>query len=69
MPCEKQEKIRRTAMEILRRIDALTDEQVQAMRDHDDERLMAADKLLEAAFGKKQRAFGALLDHRKEHGC
>ena len=56
-------------MEILERIDALTEVQIQAMRDGDDERLMDADKQIEAAFGEKQRTFGALFDHRNEHGC
>jgi hypothetical protein len=69
MPCEKQEELRRTAMDILRRIDALTEVQIQAMREHDDEKLMEADKQLEVAFGEKQRTFGALFDHRNEHGC
>jgi len=56
-------------MEILRRIDALTEVQIQAMRDKDDEKLMEADKQLEVAFGEKERTFGALFDHRDEHGC
>jgi hypothetical protein len=69
MACEKQQQLRRTAMEILERIDALTEVQIQAMRDGDDERLMDADKQIEAKFGEKERTFGALFDHRKEHGC
>jgi hypothetical protein len=69
MPCEKQEQLRRTAMEILSRIDALTEVQIQAMRERDDEKLMEADKQLEVLYGKKQRTYGALFDHRNEHGC
>ena len=56
-------------MTILGQIDALTQEQMDAMTSGDDERLIKADKQLEAAFGEKERTFGALLDHRDEHGC
>ena len=69
MSCEKQAELRRKATEILERIDKLTDQQIQAMQDRDDEKLMAADKELELLYGKKQRAFGALFEHRNEHGC
>jgi hypothetical protein len=69
MACERQEELRQAAMKVLARIDALTEIQIQAMRDRDDEKLMDADKQLEAAYGEKQRSFGALLDHRNEHGC
>ena len=48
----------------MERIDALSEIQIQAMRKHDDKKLMEADKRLEIAYGEKQRAFGALLDGR-----
>jgi hypothetical protein len=68
MAGEKKEELRRTA-EILNRIDSLTLDQIRAMKDRDDERLMSLDKEIEAAFGEKERTFGALFDHRNEHGC
>jgi hypothetical protein len=69
MPCEKQEELRRRATAILDQIDELTLQQIQYMRDWDDEKLMEVDKQLELAFGEKERTFGALFEHRREHGC
>jgi hypothetical protein len=69
MHCDQQEALRRNAMGILERIDRLTSEQLKAMRDRDDDLLLNLDKQIEAAFGEKERAFGALLHHRDEHGC
>lgn len=69
MKCERQEELRREATAILDRIDALNREQVEAIKNWKDDRLLDLDKELEAAFGEKERAFGALLSHRDEHGC
>ena len=69
MPCEKEQELRQAAIEILKRIDESADVQIQAMRNRDDEKLIAADKELETLYGEKQRAFGALFEHRNEHGC
>ena len=67
--CETQEKLRRDALGILERIDALHRGQIEAMANADDERLMTLDKELENVFGEKERAFGALRQHRDEHRC
>jgi hypothetical protein len=67
--CEREQELRNAATAVLDRIDALTDEQIAAIKGRDDEALMAIDKQLELAFGEKERAFGTLLSHRKEHGC
>jgi hypothetical protein len=69
MECQKQLELRKVAHEILDRIDWLSGEQAKAVDNMDDERLMALDKQLEIEFGAKQRAFGALFEHRNEHGC
>ena len=67
--CETQAQLRRAATEVLERIDALTQQQIDAMKSADDERLMQIDKEIELAFGEKERCFGALHQHRDEHGC
>jgi len=69
MACEKQNELRNAAHQILERIASLAREQVEAMEARDDDRLMAIDKQLETEFGAKERAFGALFEHRKEHDC
>jgi hypothetical protein len=67
--CDKQNELRQAATAILQQIDALTQQQLDAMRQGDDVRLMKLDKQLELVFGEKERAFGALHQHRDEHGC
>jgi hypothetical protein len=67
--CNIQQELRRSATVILERIDALTQQQIDAMRNADDERLMAIDKEIELTFGEKERIFGALHQHRDEHRC
>ncbi|MGH9629080.1 MAG: hypothetical protein ACRD7E_12220 [Bryobacteraceae bacterium] len=69
MACEKQKELRKVAHEILERIALMAEEQVKAMKNEDDERLMAIDIKLETEFGAKERAFGALFEHRKQHDC
>ena len=69
MHCDEQETLRRLATTILHRIEQLMERQIAAMDACDDERLMALDKEIELAFGEKERAFGALLHHRDQHGC
>ena len=69
MPCKRQDELRREALEILARISALTQEQLDAIKNRDDTKLLAADKKVEKAVGEKERTFGALREHRQEHGC
>lgn len=33
------------------------------------DRMLEVDRLIENKMGEKERAMGALLQHRKEHGC
>jgi hypothetical protein len=69
MSCEKQDELRQAITGILERIDALTQEQIDAINTADDAELMALDKEIELTFGEKERAFGSLFQHRQEHGC
>lgn len=67
--CERQSQLRAEVNAILERIDRLNKEQMEALNERDDERLMQLDKQLELVFGEKERAFGALFQHREEHRC
>lgn len=67
--CERQSQLRAEVNSILERIDQLNKEQMEALKKRDDERLLQLDKQLELVFGEKERAFGALFQHRDEHGC
>jgi hypothetical protein len=58
MSCEKQDELREAITGILQRIDALTQEQIDAIKTADDAELMALDKAIELTFGEKERALG-----------
>jgi hypothetical protein len=68
-PCERQEQLRQAALVILRHMDELSLEQMDALNASDYDLLLLIDKKLEDSFGEKERAFGALLNHCREHGC
>ncbi len=67
--CPRQHELREAVNAILARIDQLNQGQMEALKAHDDQRLMQLDKQMELTFGEKERSFGALFEHRKEHGC
>ena len=67
--CPKREELRAAATELLELMGRLCSEQSKAIRENDHTRLAALDRKFEEAFGQKERAYGALEEHRKEHGC
>lgn len=69
MVCPKRDELNKRALEVLRHLNRLTVEQMDCLKANDQRRLLALDKELEKQFGEKERAFGALQEHSKEHGC
>jgi hypothetical protein len=67
--CPKKEELRREANQILDRVLSITKAQIEALQANDQAKLLSLDKDLELTFGSKERAFGALREHTKEHGC
>ena len=67
--CQRQHELRERVNAILARIDQLNQGQMKALNEGDDQRLLELDKQMELTFGEKERAFGALFEHRDEHGC
>jgi len=69
-PCAERDKLKGAAAEALKDIINFTDRLLKAV---DSEgpcgSLTPLDKDLENAVGSKERAFGALAQHCKEHGC
>ena len=57
------------AVAVLERLDELSEQQIEALRNGDYKRVLKLDKQMEQHFGKKERAFGALFNHCREHGC
>lgn len=67
--CPEQDRLSAQTIEILGRIARTSQEQVTALKHGDQIALMHLDKELERLVGEKERAFGALKQHRQEHGC
>ncbi len=67
--CPKREALQLAANVILQSLIDLTKQQIDALSVNDQSRLLTLDKHLEKKFGEKERAFGALRQHTKEHGC
>lgn len=69
MNCPERDRLQLEADQVLQQIIDITKRQIDALHDGDQARLLALDKRLETTFGEKERAFGALRQHTKEHGC
>lgn len=67
--CPEREALQREATRNLQVLIELTKQQIDALTSNDQSRLLALDKNLEKVFGEKERSFGALRQHTKEHGC
>jgi len=59
--CPKQTELAQHASEILEHIVRTTHDQIEALKKNDQTELMKLDK--------KERAFGSLGQHKKDHGC
>ena len=67
--CPERDQLRLEAIRALKDITEFTDRLLKAMNAEKPTDLTAIDKDLENAVGTKERAFGALTQHQKEHGC
>ena len=67
--CERQAHLQQVAVAVLRRIDELSDQQMKALHDSDYKLLLKLDEQMEREVGKRERAFGALFNHCRKHGC
>lgn len=68
--CAERDKLKAAAAEALKDIVNFTDRLLKAVGSEEPcGSLTPLDKDLENAVGTKERAFGALAQHCKEHGC
>jgi len=68
--CPERDKLKADASHALQDIVEFAKRLLAAVNSADDPAsLTPLDKDLENAVGEKERAFGALAQHRKEHGC
>jgi hypothetical protein len=67
--CDARKLLERNADSVLTEVVKIIELQREALKSGNQKELMLLDKRLENAFGEKERAFGALTQHKKEHGC
>jgi hypothetical protein len=67
--CGEREKLKTEAVHALEDIIEFTGRLLKAVSAEEPKLLTPLDQDLENAVGAKERAFGALAQHRKEHGC
>jgi len=69
MGCTVHEDLSRTAYSALAQLQAIIQAQLKALQTGDHTALDKLDRELEKAVGHKERSFGALWEHVREHGC
>lgn len=67
--CLQQQSLIAEVQEHLIQISHLTREIAEALAHGNENFAAELDKQVDAELGKKERAMGALHQHRKEHGC
>jgi hypothetical protein len=67
--CDRCKELVETVDEVLKKLVALTKDQLTAFRKRDHGAFMRLDKELELTVGHKERSIGALREHRLEHGA
>jgi hypothetical protein len=68
--CPKRAELTGAADQSLLQVKSLIEAQIRVLRETGSQsKLLELDKELEIAFGNKERCFGALSEHTKEHGC
>jgi hypothetical protein len=69
MECKTRRNLAQSGQDALSDLGSLIHEEREAIEAEGPKTLTAIDELLEKAFGRKERAMGALHQHRREHGC
>ena len=67
--CEERERLSKAAMDTLRQIVTVTQQLIEANQLNDLMEIRRLDPQLEQLVGAKERAFGALAQHKNDHGC
>lgn len=67
--CHKRVELEEVVQERLLYIASLAREQAEVIKTGNRDEILAVDRRIEKAIGSKERALGALNQHRDEHGC
>jgi hypothetical protein len=65
--CSECTRLEAAVTSALEHISTITNQQLKAVRQSDQEAITRLDKELETAIGEKERAMGVLLYHKREH--
>jgi len=68
-PCFRQQSLIEEARQHLLRIAELTHSIAEALANGNENTAAELDKQVDLELGRKERAMGALHEHRREHGC
>ena len=68
-PCPRQQELMEDVQRHLIRISELTRSIAEALANGNESFAAELDKEVDLELGRKERAMGALHQHRKEHGC
>ena len=68
-PCARQQELIAETQVYLMRLSELARKEADAIESRDENEILAIDKDIETTLGNKERALGALHQHRAEHGC
>lgn len=69
MGCLERERLAGAASKTLRQIMELSEQMLEAVQGGRLQWFSELDRQLELAVGEKERSFGALRQHEKEHAC
>ena len=69
MTCATQDELSERAMAVLEDLFSLVHRQIEVLKNSDNKIAHSLDENIELLIGEKERAFGALRQHRDEHGC
>ena len=68
-PCRRQQELIAAVQKHLLRLAALARTESEVISGESENAWMAVDREIENELGEKERAMGALKQHRAEHGC
>jgi hypothetical protein len=67
--CQRQQELIAETQSHLLRLSELSRAQAEALIHGSENLVMEIDQQIETTLGEKERALGALKEHRREHGC
>jgi hypothetical protein len=68
LPCPRQQQLIEEVQKYLIELSSLAREEAGLVK-YKDKRWLEVDKKIEQTLGDKERAMGALREHRETHGC